>query len=545
MKKFTLFLIFFPLFSTVAQDKFIGQYTNTEVINGQIYYRNVTIPLENFEYSRNNIEAYTPANGNYTGSEIRWFFQDASAICNDAVISANGLYSIAGWALNNKRISLYGNLNNVPLWQFQTAAQGNRNYVSVSDTAGVIALGSYHNFYLFYRNSNVPFFNFDLTTTPDTGTAGPIDITSDGEYFIASANRSDSSWVYCFSKNSTVPLWRLRVGGQIYGIRIAETDSLAIISTYNAYWVVRTVSGTVRAQGPITDGTQMTQGISGNGNYIALVNYKGYLKIYQWNGTTYNLVWQFQEPPGSYYNWVTSVDISYDGTYVAIGTLIFLSSNSYDGRVRYFKISNGSTPLWTYSGLGDEVECVKISKNNKILVAASWGHMNNLKEDLVIFRADPGNGNILFGVNTPGSAFVCDVSDDGTSVIGGGKAVHARTFGAGGTLYNIFVDTTNPVGIKRTSKVVPEKLEVKQNYPNPFNQTTIIEFNIPDFINDNSVSLSVYDVLGREIKNLIKGNLKSGNYKVTFDAGDLPSGVYFYKLTVGENCSVKPMVYLK
>lgn len=545
MKKLIILFTLIPIFSIIAQEKFIGQYTHTEVINGQIYYRNVTVPLENPEFKSGNSEFNIPINSFSTGSEIRWFFQDATAICNDAVISANGLYSIVGWALNNKRMALYGNVNNVPIWQFQTSAQGNRNYVAVSDTAGVIALGSYRNFYLFNKASNVPFFNFDLTSTPDTGTAGPIDITSDGEYFIASANRSDSSWVYCFNKNSTVPLWRLRVGGQVYGIRIAETDSLAIISTYSAYWVVRTITGDIRAQGLITDGTQMTQGISGNGNYIALVNYKGYLRVYQWNGTTYNLVWQFQEPPGSYYNWVTSVDISYDGTYIAIGTLIFLSSSSFDGRVRYFKISNGSTPLWTYSGLGDEVECVRISKNNKILVAASWGHTNSLKEDLVVFRADPGNGNILFGVNTPGSAFVCDVSDDGTSVIGGGKAVHARVMGSGGTLYNIFVDTTMPVNIKNISSVVPEKLNLKQNYPNPFNQITVIEFDIPEFYNDEIVNLKVYDVLGKEVKNLVTDRLKAGTYKFTFDAGNLPSGIYFYKLLVRDYSIVKPMVYLK
>ncbi len=545
MKKLTLLFILIPLVTIFSQDNFIGQYTNTEIRNGITYFRNITIPLEN-PYNKNiGNETYPIYNDNYNGSEIRWFFQDATAICNDAVISANGLYSVVGWALNNKRMSLYGNVNNIPIWQYQTASAGNRNYVAVSDTAAVIALSSYHNFLLFNKTSNVPFFNYDLTATPDTGTGGPIDITSNGEYFIAAANRSDSSWVYCFNKNSNVPLWRLRVGGLVYGVRIAGADSLAIISTYNAYWVVKTISGEIRAQGPITDGTQMTQGISGNGNYIALVNYKGYLRVYQWNGTSYNIVWQFQEPPGSYYNWVTSVDISYDGTYIAIGTLIFLSSSSYDGRVRYFKISNGSVPLWTFSGLGDEVECVRISKNNKILVVASWGSLNNLKEDLVIFRADPGNGNPLFGVNTPGSSFVCDVSDDGTSVIGGGKAVHARIMGSGGTLYNIFVDTTTPVGINNKPSLLPANLVLKQNYPNPFNQNTIIEFEIPELLNNNSVILTVYDILGREIKTLINNNIKAGTYKVSFDANDLQSGVYFYKLSVGNYSQIKSMVLLK
>ncbi len=117
--------------------------------------------------------------------------------------------------------------------------------------------------------------------------------------------------------------------------------------------------------------------------------------------------------------------------------------------------------------------------------------------------------------------------------------------GSGGTFYNIFIDTTSPVAVKNISTTYPEKIILRQNYPNPFNQTTLIEFDIPEFAGDNFTILSVYDVLGREVKNLLKENLKPGNYKKFFDAGNLPSGIYFYKLSVGDYSVVKTMIYLK
>lgn len=520
-----------------------GNYYQTQFINGLFVSRFVTVP-EIYKGDKKHFPLYGEVQGFYPSSSyIRWVFNEPTGICMDLEMSGNGLVPFVGWGLNNKRVSLYNNNNSTPLWEYFTDAQGYQNWVAVSDTGNVLAASAYHNILLFSKNSNVPFFNFDLTSTPDTGVAGPIDVTSDGSFVVASANRNDSSYVYGFNKNSVIPAWKFRMPGIIYGIRISKNDSLVIISTYTAFKVVNTFTGAVRYSGTVSGGNQQTFGISGNGNIITTSNLQGYLYVYQWNGSTYNLLWQFQEPPGTYYNWITAEDVSYDGQYIAVGTLNFLSSSSYDGKVRYFKVANGPTPLWTYAGIGDEVQSVNISKNGKIVVAASWGSLTTPKEDILFFRADPGNGIPIFGINTPGSAFVCSISSDGTSAIAGGKAVHARTMGYGGTLYNVYVDTSQgSSSVHQGNTTVPVSYSLYQNYPNPFNPNTNIEFEIPK---TSFVSLKIYDINGREVETLINETLSAGLYRVTIEAQNYNSGVYFYKLTSGAFTQTKKMILIK
>ncbi|MBN1634569.1 MAG: T9SS type A sorting domain-containing protein [Ignavibacteria bacterium] len=477
-----------------------------------------------------------------SGSNVRWFSTDPAAIGNDVAFSGNGLYGVVGWGLNNERVALHNNTNSTPIWQYITSTSAFRNYVAVSDTAGVIAVGSYQNIYLFDKDSSQPFFNFDLTTTADTGVAEVLDITSDGNYVVASASRNDSSWVYCFNRNSTVSVWRTKIRGKVYGVRISGNDSLVIINGYYGYKVVNVYTGDIRAEGAIDNGNQYPLGISGNGNVIATGNYRGYLKVYQWNGSQYVQQWQFQEPPGTYYNWIVTIDISDDGEYIAAGTLNFLSSSSYDGKLHYFKRSVGSTPVWSYTGVGDEISFVKISKNGKTLVASSYGPLDESKDDILIFRADPGNGVPIFSVNSPGSLFMCDVSHDGTSAIFGGKAVHARIMGSGGRLYNIYVDTTSLVGIKQITSEIPDDYKLEQNYPNPFNPATKINFSIPQ---PDFVTLKVYNSAGKEIETLLNKKLEAGNYEMNFNADNLPSGVYFYRLSANNFTETKKMVVLK
>jgi hypothetical protein len=86
--------------------------------------------------------------------------------------------------------------------------------------------------------------------------------------------------------------------------------------------------------------------------------------------------------------------------------------------------------------------------------------------------------------------------------------------------------TITPVGISHISEIV-NNYKLSQNYPNPFNPTTRFNYSLPTAAN---VTLKIYDILGREVQQLVNGFNPAGSYIVEFNASTLSSGVYFYKL---------------
>ncbi len=88
----------------------------------------------------------------------------------------------------------------------------------------------------------------------------------------------------------------------------------------------------------------------------------------------------------------------------------------------------------------------------------------------------------------------------------------------------------------------PDKFELNQNYPNPFNPSTQLSYILKT---DGNVKLTVFNLVGQSVRVLVDGYQTAGYYEVTFDANDLPAGIYLYKLQVGENSSVKRMTLVK
>jgi hypothetical protein len=89
---------------------------------------------------------------------------------------------------------------------------------------------------------------------------------------------------------------------------------------------------------------------------------------------------------------------------------------------------------------------------------------------------------------------------------------------------------------------VPLEFNLEQNYPNPFNPTTSIKFSIPT---SEFVSLKIFDILGKEIAALVNEQKAAGTYTISFDAADLSSGVYFYRLNSGDKIEIKKMLLVK
>jgi hypothetical protein len=89
----------------------------------------------------------------------------------------------------------------------------------------------------------------------------------------------------------------------------------------------------------------------------------------------------------------------------------------------------------------------------------------------------------------------------------------------------------------------PNDIKLEQNYPNPFNPTTTISYDIPNRV---FVTLTVYDILGREIKTLVSRHHEANRFSVSFDANGLSSGVYFYRIKAGaEFMETKKMLLVR
>ena len=141
-----------------------------------------------------------------------------------------------------------------------------------------------------------------------------------------------------------------------------------------------------------------------------------------------------------------------------------------------------------------------------------------LVEDSLL--VSPGFAISSFGVDQNNELYVCQYSSSGK-------------------IYRF--NNNAPTGIEGGS-IEAEGYRLDQNYPNPFNPATSINFTIPK---SNFVTLKIYDVLGKEVRTLVNENKIPGDYKINWDASDFPSGVYFYKLTVGEQSIEKKMVLVK
>ena len=133
--------------------------------------------------------------------------------------------------------------------------------------------------------------------------------------------------------------------------------------------------------------------------------------------------------------------------------------------------------------------------------------------------------------------------------VSGNHDLYLRLYGNGGAgeIYRlqsmVFKGNPRPTSVRGSGTgQLPKRFELEQNYPNPFNPTTSIIYQLPVVSN---VSLKVYDVLGREVRTLVAGRQNAGYYDVTFDAANLPSGVYFCRIKAGTFSGVRKLLLVK
>jgi len=91
-------------------------------------------------------------------------------------------------------------------------------------------------------------------------------------------------------------------------------------------------------------------------------------------------------------------------------------------------------------------------------------------------------------------------------------------------------------------QIIPTSFVLQQNYPNPFNPSTNIQFEVPETA---LVTLTVFNSLGQQVEVLVSGIRRAGVHQVSFDASDLASGIYFYRLTTPKKVFTEKMLLVK
>lgn len=193
------------------------------------------------------------------------------------------------------------------------------------------------------------------------------------------------------------------------------------------------------------------------------------------------------------------------------------------------------------------------------------------KTSLYLARAEEITNDFLLPPPPPTGVFDVRFSSDALaeafgqnheiSISSSAGALKVKAFNLGENRYKI-TDAVNGILINRELKegeeitinespdklilveenILPRTYELSQNYPNPFNPVTTIRYQLP---NAGNVRLMLYDVIGREIKMLVDEYKSAGVYEVRFDASDLASGVYFYRIKSGTFSDLKKMILLK
>jgi len=127
----------------------------------------------------------------------------------------------------------------------------------------------------------------------------------------------------------------------------------------------------------------------------------------------------------------------------------------------------------------------------------------------------------------PNGTYTINVQANGPN----GTPVHVRT-----------VTMTALTGILPVSSEIPTAFFLYQNYPNPFNPNTKIRF---DVAKAGNIKVSVFDITGKKVNELVNGNYAAGKYAVDFNASEFASGVYFYKIETPTFTAIKKMILVK
>lgn len=213
-------------------------------------------------------------------------------------------------------------------------------------------------------------------------------------------------------------------------------------------------------------------------------------------------------------------------------------SFNYEGTLEFYNLMRGSLPLTGYPQFYPFPASVADYTTTGFYLLAGDPVTGTGKIDGVV--DGPGERR-FYVISGPFSMNLSDTAEVVIALVGGmgdnnlSSITNLRYNTKSAALfYNYFVEDMTAGKIQVTPPdrpkpdLIPDDYVLYQNYPNPFNSTTTINYNLPEAA---FVNLVLYDILGREVKRLVNEEQQAGKYSVKFEAGDLSSGVYFYKIS--------------
>ncbi len=205
-------------------------------------------------------------------------------------------------------------------------------------------------------------------------------------------------------------------------------------------------------------------------------------------------------------------------------TVLIGSTNTYTVTITGGPLVRGGTNIATSSGTLDVVQGSGLRKvGNELTHSVPKAPANNAVTFDFTFTAPNTAGNAILYAN-------------GNSVnFNGNSTGDAWNFAPNKT---VVVSATSTVPLQNR----PAGFELAQNFPNPFNPSTTIQFTLPQ---DDVVRLRVFDASGREVQTLLNGRTSRGTHTVSFNATNLASGVYLYRLETSAFSETKKMLLIK
>ena len=295
---------------------------------------------------------------------------------------------------------------------------------------------------------------------------------------------------------------------------------------------------------------------------------------------------------GGYVDWGESISQTSDGGYIVTGIL------GRDRNMFLMKLDSQGDSLWlkTYgNGTNSGMDAIENSSNEFLAVGSAYSSETS-STDLLIVKTDSEGDTLwtkLFGgeeretgygvIESPVGGYIV-VGDTGVGphhegggdlwlmkIDEDGELLWSKTMGGsgndggrsifntqdGGFIVSGFLsdsDSTSPdawvlrfspepsIGIDDSYLKIPLSYVLLQNHPNPFNPVTNISYALPI---SSEVSLIIYNILGDEVARLVDGFQQAGEYKITWNASNVSSGIYFYRLRSSNFTETKKMVLLK